>query len=184
MLRLLPLIGSGLVTVATVLFSGTATAEFVIKQVSAQLAADELRVSAEVDLRLSNEAQAALENGVPLVVLTEIEVLKPGAFWDETLVKRELRSRLRYHALSDRYVIEREEQGTGMESFRSVGNALRQLGKIRNVEIPVNTLPADTLLAVRSSLDINALPAPLRPMALFSANWRLSSDWTQWQIAR
>ena len=40
------------------------------------------------------------------------------------------------------------------------------------------------IMAVRSSLDINALPAPLRPMALFSANWRLSSDWTQWQIAR
>jgi len=32
---------------------------------------------------------------------------------------------------------------------------------------------------VRSLIDINALPAPLRPTALFSPQWQLSSDWSQ-----
>ena len=37
-------------------------------------------------------------------------------------------------------------------------------------------------LIVRSRLDINRLPAALRPLAFFSPSWRLSSDWTRWQV--
>lgn len=159
-----------------------AHAEFLIKKVTAQQVSQRLLVSADMDLSLTSEAQAAVDNGVPLVVLTEFEVKRPGAFWDATLLRRKLRGRLRYHALSDRYIVERADTSE-IEIFRSLDSALRHLGRIRGLQLDIaGQLPVDSLLAVRSRLDINALPAPLRPMALFSADWRLSSDWTQWRI--
>jgi len=163
-------------------FSPLSHAEFTIKQVTAQNTEQRLTVSADMHLSLTAEAQAAVENGVPLVVLTEFAVLRPGTFWDETLFKRKLRGRLRYHALSDRYIVERPDK-SGIEIYRTVENALRHLGRVRKIDFDnIGVIPKDCLLAVRSRLDINALPAPLRPMALFSAKWHLSSDWTRWKI--
>jgi hypothetical protein len=115
-------------------------------------------------------------------VLTEFEIMRPGPFWDTTLLRRKLRRRLRYHALSDRYIVERPGNSE-IEIFRSMASALRHLGRIKGLQLDfTGHLPEDSLLAVRSRLDINALPAPLRPMALFSADWQLSSDWTRWRI--
>lgn len=161
-----------------------AHADFSIKKVVAQEDPDHLLVSADMDLSLTTEARAAVENGVPLVVLTEFAVMQPGTFWDSTLLRRKLRGRLRYHALSDRYIVERTDKPE-MEIFRSMDSALRYLGRITDLRFEMKQkLPKDSLLAVRSRLDVNALPAPMRPMALFSSDWRLSSTWTRWRIDR
>ena len=161
-----------------------AEAEFVVKDVSALLAERALQVSARVDLTLSEAAEQAVDNGVPLTVLTEFEVQESGVLWSHTLARGVSRTRLRYHALSSQYVVE-DGISNRVETYRSVADALRRMGSVRTVTIELPNGEANSSryrLAVRSRLDINALPPPLRTMAFFSPDWRLASDWTRWQI--
>lgn len=158
--------------------------KFVVKEVSATLVESALQVSARVDLTLSEAAEQAVDNGVPLTVLTEFELQESGALWNQTLAKGVSRTRLRYHALSSQYVVE-DGDSNRVETYRSVTDALRRMGSLRTLTIDLPDPRGDRSryrLAVRSRLDINALPPPLRAMAFFSPEWRLASDWTRWQI--
>lgn len=160
-------------------------ADFVVTDVKARLDRNDLYVSTRIQLDLSEQAELAVENGVPLVVLTEFVLMRDGFLWDETLLESRIRQQLRYHSLADRYVVENLEGGE-MNTYSSVSKALKSMGVLRSRLSP---LPAEVdidrpeyTLEVRSRLDINRLPAALRPLAFFSPSWRLSSDWTKWQV--
>lgn len=159
--------------------------DFTVQDVEANLAERALRVSTRIELNLSEQAERAVENGVPLVVLTELELVKGGVFWDQTLAKYRNGQQLRYHSLADRYIVENLND-EHIDTYASLDEALRSMGVLRSLEIPVpEGLEVDSpayRLEVRSRLDINRLPAPLRPLAFFSPSWRLSSDWTTWPI--
>jgi hypothetical protein len=158
--------------------------EFVVKDVDTTISGRKLQISARVDLTLSEAAERAVDNGVSLTVLTEFELQTSGALWNETVVKGVNRTRLRYHALSSQYVVE-DGNSNRVETYRTVADALRRMGSLRTLTLDLPPDGADQSryrLAVRSRLDINALPPPLRTMAFFSPDWRLASNWTQWQI--
>jgi hypothetical protein len=168
-----------------VFLSGVARADFVVKDVDARLGEQDLRVSTRIELNLSEQAEMAIENGVPLVLLTEFQLQGRGVLWKRTLLESRVRQQLRYHSLADRYVV--EDLGTGeIDLFNSVNEALNSMGVLREqvFALPKDVKPGvqEYTLAVRSRLDINRLPAALRPLAFFSPSWRLSSDWTRWQV--
>ena len=158
-------------------------ADFTVRNVDIQNADGQLTVSTDIDLNLTTEVEAAVTNGVPLVLLTEIRVVRPGLLWDSALNEVKNRFRLRYHALSDHYIVEMPDS-QGIEMFRTVDDALKRIGTLRDVGLALPDSKPNTAyrLAVRSRLDIDALPGPLRPMAFLSTNWRLNTDWTYWQI--
>ena len=176
-----------LVLGANFVFNTPALAEFVVKDVEATLKDRDIQVFAKVELNLSEQAELAIDNGVPLVVITEFELMRDGWLWDETIVQQSNARRLRYHSLSGRYVVESLDANE-LQTYGSVADALRGMGTLRSVIIKVpHDLPAplpELTLAVRSRLDLNDLPPPMRPLALFSPSWRLSSDWTTWQIVK
>lgn len=167
------------------LLLGVARADFVVRDVDAQLDDQGLRVSTRVELNLSEQAEMAIENGVPLVLQTEFELRRKGVLWKRTVLESRVSQQLRYHSLADRYIV--EDLGNGeIDLFESVNEALKSMGVLRD---QVFALPEDVkpnvqgyTLLVRSRLDINRLPAALRPLAFFSPSWRLSSDWTRWQV--
>ena len=183
-----PLTATGFRTATLLLLAlvwDPAIADFFVRDVEARLDDRNLRVSTRVELNLSEQAELAIENGVPLVLLTEFELQRRGLLWQRTLLKSRVRRQLRYHSLADGYVVEDLEQG-GIDIFDSVNDALSSMGFLRE---QVFAIPADVsvddrgyTLHVRSRLDINRLPAALRPLAFFSPSWRLSSDWTRWQV--
>lgn len=175
------------VSAALALMLGTvplAFAEFVVRTVEVQNVEDRLLVSANVDLGLTKEVEDAVNNGVPLVLVTEFRIIRSGLLWDADVDQTNTRSRLRYHALSDHYIVE-SSASEGIEMFRSVDDALRRIGTLRNITfaLPKSSTKSHHQLAVRSRLDIDALPGPLRPMAFLSSNWRLKSDWTHSKIS-
>lgn len=159
--------------------------EFVVEDVQADLVQQELHVSTKINLSLSEQAELAVENGVPLVVLTEFALIKDGILWDQTLLIYKNGQQLRYHSLSDRYVVQ-DLDVEGIDTYGSVTEALQSMGALRSLvlrlpeSVELNT--TGYTLSVRSRLDINKLPAALRPLAFFSPSWQLTSDWTSWQI--
>ena len=174
-----------LIAIAWCLFLEPVYGDFVVEDVQANLIQQELHVSTKINLSLSEQAELAVENGVPLVVLTEIMLLKDGIFWNRTLLKYKNGQRLRYHSLSDRYVVE-DLDVEEIDTYGSVTEALQSMGALRSLVLALpERIEKDSTqytLSVRSRLDINKLPAALRPLAFFSPSWRLTSDWTSWQI--
>jgi hypothetical protein len=165
--------------VALIFSSSGADARFVVEKVDAQRVDEGIRVRVELDLSLTDAVEQALSNGVPLIVIHEIALQRNGWFWHHVEQKVSEKHRLRYYALSGQYVVDGDE--SAMDAFRSASDALDMISSaVTTFDAPARD--AGYTIAVRSRIDINALPAPLRPTALFSPQWQLSSDWSQWPI--
>ena len=170
---------AGMVVVLALLVCGSARAQFVVDKVEARQVDQGVRVRVELDLNLTDAAEQALSHGVPLIVVHEIALTRNGWLWNKVEKRSSERHRLRYHVLSGRYVVDRDQQL--LETFRTVSDALNFINiATATFDVPAQSPPY--MIAVRSRIDINALPAPLRPTALFSPDWQLSSDWSQWPI--
>jgi hypothetical protein len=168
-----------LLTIASLLGGGPAHAQFMVDRVEAHRTDDGIRVDVELNLSLTDATEDALAHGVPLIVVHEIVLQRAGWPWNHTEQQISARHRLRYHALSGRYVVESNE--TVLDTFRSISDALDFIDTA-SARFPTSERDAVFKVAVRSRIDINALPAPLRPTALFSPQWQLSSDWSQWPV--
>ncbi len=144
-------------------------------------------VSAKIAYNLSNEAREALENGIPLLILLDIEVAKPRWWWwDKSIANLEQGYLLIYHALSENYIIHNLNSGT-QENFVSLSRALASLGELKNLPLlDANLLQPNTqyYVRMRTYLDIESLPAPMQPIAYISTNWQLQSDWYEWPLQK
>lgn len=142
-------------------------------------------LDAHVDYRLGDAAREALENGVPLVVELQIQVINPRWWWwDESVAALAQRYRLQHHAISERYVVTAINSGKS-RSFRRPRAMLEALGLVESLPIIDAGLLApgeNYVVRVRARLDADALPRPLRAMAYISPDWQLVSDWRSWQL--
>jgi hypothetical protein len=165
--------------------SGAAKDGLRVAQVETRLVDDIFFMDAVLDYRFSTEALDALENGVPLTILVQIQVRRVGAWlWEDSRVDLQLRYAIRYKPLSERYEVYRLP-GTEGRSFVSRDAAIRALGEIADLSlIGASSLDADTdyEIHIRASLDIEELPLPLRPMAYLKPSWKLSSGWSKWPL--
>lgn len=173
-----------MLVLSAMLLPSMAWAEFSIVSASPEFREGKLFVSAEMDLALNDKVEEALSKGIPLYILIEVRLQRPRAIlWNETIGQWSLTRKISYHALSSQYLV-----GTvgnpHIESFTSLTQALRGAGSLTEHEFPMNHFPGKDevySLELRASLNIEALPAPLRPVAYTSLDWRLNSGWTTWQ---
>jgi len=142
-------------------------------------------LGAKMDLKFSDDALDALRSGVPLIILVNIEVQKDRSWWwDKTIAKLEQGYLLLYHALSEKYIIHNLNSGA-QNNYVSLNTALYSLGNIRDFPlIDKNLLDKDDeyYVRLRTYLDIESLPAPMRPIAYISSQWQLESDWFSWPL--
>jgi hypothetical protein len=92
--------------------------------------------------------------------------------------------RIEKHALSDRYVVT-DLVTEDRDVYTSVEDAVAALGRIRRLPIAERHQFAgdhEYRVSIRAKLDIEALPAPLRPIAWISPSWRMSSKWYRWKL--
>jgi hypothetical protein len=138
-----------------------------------------------ISYTLSPEALEALESGVTLTFSVDIIISRARKYWwDVNVAVLEQQYQLRYHALSDQYIVSNLNSGA-VNSFPTLRGALAVMGSI--VDLP---LIDDKLLdasldyegRLRASLDIDYLPTPLRLLAYVTSGWRLSSEWRTWTV--
>lgn len=155
-------------------------AEFKILHASVHLAQGVYLVDADIRYGLTKPVEKALRNSVPLTFVTTMEVRRPWFWlWDKTVASLQQRFRLQYHALAQQYVVT-NLNNDALHSFPTLDAALDFMGKLRGFPLLDRSLLDPTehyRLWLQTALDIEALPAPLRPVAYLSGAWRLSSDW-------
>lgn len=140
---------------------------------------DQLSMDADIIYQLNDTTTEALDNGVPLTFVTHIEIRDTGAWiWQADLVDRRLRSTLRYHPLSGLYQLQQLDSGQSLQ-FATRQAAIAALGRIRGLAL----LPSDQLISGKTYrvrldtyLDLEALPLPLRPLAVLTPSWHLDSE--------
>jgi hypothetical protein len=142
-------------------------------------------LNADVRYSLSEDALDALENGLPLDLSIDIEVLRKRGWWpDATEIEFTQTYRVQFQPLTQLYLIENLSSGR-RQSFQSYGAAMAYLGQIQ--DLPV--IDDDRLdpgsrydIRIRVRLDIKEHPAGLGLVARIWSNSRISSGWYQWTL--
>jgi|LNFM01.1.fsa_nt_gb hypothetical protein len=154
-----------------------------VETVAARIDEERFVVDARLDVKLNKNTLEALENGVTLEFDLESRLMRPRRFWwDAEVITATRRFLLSRHALADGYTL--SEPGADQQhTFKNIEEALDALGDVR--DFVVGQAAADKPVKkyrarLRLRLDIEALPAPLRPIAYVSPGWRVSSGWYEW----
>jgi len=126
-----------------------------------------------------------LDNGVPLVVELDIVIdRKRDYVWNETVTSLRQRYQLSYEALTQRYVVTNLNSGAD-NYYGSRTAAIIALGDVDKLPIlDAGLLSPDEkyIVSLQASLDLDALPVPMRVVGYFSSSWRIASEWVSWPL--
>ena len=153
---------------------------FSITEASTAVINDIYTIAAQASYEFSEESLEALANAVSLTISVEVEFKRKRKYlWDPVVARAVQGYRLERHALSEQYLVINATLDTH-RSFKSLEAAITSLGVLDPIPVAeVSALDSnlDYVALIRSRLDIEALPGPMRPIAYISPNWRLSSGW-------
>ncbi len=159
--------------------------EFAIDKVSGQLSEGFYYVNVDASIELAPTVREAVVSGVPLDFAFDFALCIPRKLlWDDCFLKLRRTYRLARHALAESFVVT-DLVSERANSQSSLDEALDALGKLREVSIATEVaLPSDRTAygSLRARLDIEALPAPLRPIAYVSPSWHLKSERHEWKL--
>ncbi len=158
---------------------------FTVRSVETSLTDKVYTLSAQIEYQFTDVAVEALQNGVPLLILIDIEVDRERNWWlDKNIAELQQGYLLLYHALTEKYIVNNLNSGA-QENYDSLSAAVSALGKVENLPILDANLVNDDkgfIVRLHTYLDLEALPAPMRPLAYISSQWRLESDWYEWPL--
>jgi hypothetical protein len=149
-------------------------------------------LDADLSFVFSDEALEAIENGIPVTIILEMQVLRErgliwdNLWWDKEIAQIEAKFRIETRPLSKTYLVRNLNSGEA-RVFASFNELVVGLGRIRNFPLLDEHLLGDQgnfYLRMRTLLDIESLPSPMRPLAYLSSLWRLESDWYEWPLER
>jgi len=182
--RLLPLLLPCLLWLYPVSAQTEDNPPFNIHSMNVNRTQQEYLLDVVVDFDLNETVLNALHNGVSLTLEMQMQFYRQRPWiWDRNVTDISRRFRLRYFALSQLYLLtdlDKQER----HSFVSLSAALSRLGHIQTPLAQLHEVLAGQqhYLRMRALLDIESLPAALRPLAYLSSHWRLKSKWKQWNI--
>lgn len=167
---------------------GDALADFKVTEIQPKFVEQSLVITGNLELGLNAKVEEALAKGIPLEVSIDVHLQRERRFmWDRKIASWTLHRRIQYHALSGQYLVSAAEpEPESGESLLTLQEALKQLGALNSVTLKLDEPVAPDAahsVDVRVSLDIEALPTPLRPVAYTSFTWHLNSGWSTWKVA-
>jgi len=171
------------------LVSGHANAEsFSVESAQIDPIGNGYVLTAEIKYPLSLRVIEALDNGIPITFQKQFELIGPDSLlgkywpWKQTLWSIEISNELRYLALTQQYLLI-DLDTDYRRYFSSLDDALKSLGEVNNLILPPEYIaePEGLILRLRSGLNLHALPTPMRPGALISSKWQLTSPWVEAQ---
>ena len=138
---------------------------------------------ADFDIDLGKPIEEALEKGISLNFLVDLEVTRPRWYWvDESITSARQHVRISYHALTRQYQF---TSNTSNRSFGTLAEAKDELKRIvdwKVIERGLLKKGTTYQLALRMKLDLKHLPKPLQVDALGNKEWDLASEWFRFTL--
>jgi Domain of unknown function (DUF4390) len=151
------------------------------------LLGDDYVLTANIDYQLSEKAIEALNNGVSLFWTYQFKVEEQRDYlWNNTLVEKNFRYRIQYHALLKMYRVINESNGA-VDNFSTLQAALDLISTLRDYRLIETSNISDEgsyVAGMKVTFERDALPLPLRPIAYTNPQWYLSSDWYLWPLKK
>lgn len=166
-------------------FAGLAQAQNTaeISRLQVDRADDEILVSAQVQFDLPSTVEDALQKGVPLYFVSEVEILRERWYWyDKRVGSAERHLRLAYQPLARRWrltVTSGAAKGGSLglsltQSFDTLSQALATIKRVSRWKV-ADTAELDASLKYRVEyrfkLDLGQLPLPFQIGTLGQADW-------------
>jgi hypothetical protein len=161
--------------------AGSVTIDFA----SSTLVDQSYSADAFIDYKFDDEVLTALAHGIPLQIDIFLRIKRSRNWlWDPVVRDETISYKLQRLALSDHYLLT-NLNGENKEQFQYLDEALRTLGTIsKHFLFDHSTIQSESSYIgfIKSELNIEALPPPLRPMAYFSPQWQVESKWYEWLV--
>ena len=158
---------------------------FEVEHVQTRLVDGVYVLNADIGMGLSTESLEALESGVPLTVVLDMDIVQERkVVWNKQVASLSARNELRIHALSRKYVV-RNLNSDASRSYNTLDSAVEAMGTLEDFPMLDSHLlqrGEKYRVKIRARLDIEALPSPLRPVAYLSSLWQQSSEWSTWPL--
>ncbi|MBK6394107.1 MAG: DUF4390 domain-containing protein [Betaproteobacteria bacterium] len=149
-----------------------------VKSAELRVEEGEVLLNAEFEFALNPTLEEALQKGVPLYFVLEVEIARPRWYWlDEKVQSSSTTWRVSYAPLSQQY---RVASGLYSQNLGSIAEVERLVGRVTSrpiARVSDFARGARYEAAVRLRLDVNQLPKPFQVNALASREWQLASDW-------
>ena len=142
-------------------------------------------LDARLQLVLSSEALAALENGVTLIIELQLQVIRARRFFvDDVEAELEVRYELEYSPVTQRYIVRNVNSGD-QDSFATLYSALNSLGRVQGLPVIDDALldaDSEYRVRLRAMLNTERYPAALRVLFFWRGQWQLQSEWYEWSL--
>jgi hypothetical protein len=143
------------------------------------------QLNATLNIALSKSAQQAVREGVPVALELDLSVDRKRRYWrDAQVAYLAERWQIRYHALSERYVVNSLNSGE-QTSYSTLPAALAALSQVRDLPVIDEALIErgehyEASLRVVATIE-GGLPNALRVM-MFWIDWKRSTEWYTWAV--
>jgi hypothetical protein len=150
---------------------------FQISNVSVSTGHQKIHARYSQNLKLSRDAIAALENGVPLTLSLDMELR--DAFTLTLLADDSRHYGIRFLPLNQVYELSFPD-GSETRNFPRLRHVMAEMANL-NIDFRTGPLaPGSYEYRARIRLDNSSLPAPMHLPALFSSEWKHDSGWSTW----
>jgi hypothetical protein len=137
----------------------------------------EVLLTAEFEFAINATLEEALQRGIPLYFVLDVEIVRPRWYWlDEKVGTASVPYRVSWQPLTRQY---RVASGLLSLSFDAIEEVERLIGRVNSRSVArVAELERGTRYEaiVRLRLDANQLPKPFQVNALASRDWQLASE--------
>ena len=136
-----------------------------------------VNISSIYDVALEPAVLEALQNGIALVFLYEVELYEPrlGGWWKRTIAASEQQVTLSYDPLLKNYQV----RTLSLRLAPNLEQAQQDLGRRQLIQpfTRNSLLEPNRAVRARLSLDRSSLPAPMRLSAWLDTAWHEDSGW-------
>lgn len=161
------------------------TSQIIIESANGIFNEDRYLINANIHYELGNEIQEALDHGISLQIDIQFHARQQSDWiWYTTVKFKTLSFLLEHHPLSGHYQVT-DLNNYHRKHFQNLESAIEYIGSINNLDFfNRNKLVPEKnyQVRIRSRLNIQNLPAPMRLLAYFSPEWNLASSWYEWMI--
>ncbi|CAN5295695.1 DUF4390 domain-containing protein [soil metagenome] len=178
---------SSIVVLALLLLAAPARAEGILAQHASLGVNDEgWVIDADFAVELSPVLVDAVQRGVALYFVVDVEVRRPRWYWfADKPIDQQIPMRLTWNALTRQY---RVMLGAGplAQRYDELGEVEQALGRLRAWKIADrSTLRVGEVyeVAVRMRLDTQQLPKPFQLSAITNRDWALQSEWLRFNMS-
>lgn len=158
---------------------------FTVLKAESRLVDGVVRLNSRFELRFSEQLVEALQNGVTLNLLVDIDISKQRNYlWSKQVTALQQRYQISFQPLTNTYVLinlnsELEFHFPTLESVLAVVATLHDFPLL---DFSLLEPEANYRGQIRIAVDRDSFPVPLRLMSYVSGDWYLESDWFSWPL--